>query len=67
MHSIKGKPLRFFFLTQLNLFIIVGLMQKETVIISKLKELRDFEILVGNPEQKLGRKEKLILGKILTF
>ena len=45
------KPLIVFFLlnffkSQPNSYIIVGLMQKDTVRSSKLRELRNFEILV---------------------
>ena len=51
------------YLTELNSYIIVGLMQKETVRSSKLRKLRTFEILVGN----LILKKSLQLGQILIF
>ena len=56
-----------FLLTQLNLYIIVGNMQKETVRSSKLKELRNFEILVWNWGKKSGRKKKLITRSNLNI
>ena len=45
-HNIKGRTE--YCLSQLNLYIIVGLMQKDRVRSSKLRELMNFEILVKN-------------------
>ena len=46
----KGCFCPIFFTSQLNLYIIIGLMRKDTVRSSKLRELRDFKILVRNQE-----------------
>ena len=53
-------PLEIFisnFSAQLSSCIIVSLMQKDTGSSSKLRKLRNFEILVGNWGKKSGRKE----------
>ena len=63
----KGLFLSNFFLTQLNLYIIVGLIQKETVRSSKLRELRNFEILVRNRGKNSGCKEKFITRSNLNI
>ena len=47
--------------TQLNLCILVGLMQKDRVRSSELRESRNFEILVGNWEKNLVAQKSQIL------
>ena len=56
----QGLFLSNFFKTQLNLYKIVGLMQKYRVRSPKLRKLRNFEILVRNSGKKTGRKERSI-------